>query len=146
MSALALPQLRSYEAYAPVVLRVVLGIIMAAHGWSKLSGGPGTGFASMLENQGLFAPVALAWLVTLVELVGGIALIVGLLTRISAVLISAVLVVAIILVKSDMGLIAQGGAGAELDLAILAGLIALVILGPGPLSVDQALGWTRESS
>ena len=78
---------------------------------------------------------------TFVELLGGILLIVGLFSRLTALLLTIDLVVAILLVKLNVGLIApQGsGAGAELDLALIAGLLVVLLAGPGKLSVDHTL-------
>jgi putative oxidoreductase len=84
--------------------------------------------------------------VTLVELIGGILLIVGLLSRLAALLLTVDLVVALLLVKVNVGLIApQGsGAGAELDLALIAGFLVILFAGPGKLSIDHALGLEPE--
>jgi putative oxidoreductase len=84
----------------------------------------------------------MGYVVTLVELVGGILLIVGLFSRLAALLLTIDLVVAILLVKVNVGLIAppQQGAGAELDLALIAGFLVILFAGPGSLSVDRALG------
>ncbi|MTV26478.1 DoxX family protein [Nitriliruptoraceae bacterium ZYF776] len=113
---------------------------MAAHGWDKLQGGV-DGFAEgALAGLGVPAPLVVAWLVTVVELGGGIALVLGVLTRLAAAANALVLVGAIALVKVDVGLIAEEGAGAELDLALLAGLVAVLLLGPGRPSVDHAVG------
>ena len=139
MNALSLPQLDRLRSYAPLVLRIALGVIMAAHGWSKLNGGPANFGNGMLAQAGIPAPVLFGWIVTLVELVGGLLLIVGLFTRLCALLIGAVMIVAILTVKAKMGLIVPGAAGAELDLAILAGVLALAFIGAGPLSLDRQL-------
>ncbi len=126
------------SGYASLVLRVVLGPIMAYHGYQKLDAGI-SGYAGSLDNLGVPAPEVMAWVVALVELLGGVALVLGLLTQLVALALGAVLLGAIVLVKVDVGVIAPmgGGPGAELDLAILAGLVAIVLLGPGPLSVDH---------
>ena len=124
-----------------MVVRVLVGVIMAAHGWQKLQGGP-SGFAQGLAGMGVPLPELMAYVVTFVELIGGVLLIVGFLARLAALLLTIDLVVAILLVKVNVGLIApQGsGAGAELDLALIAGLLVVLLAGPGRLSVDQALG------
>lgn len=144
MNALSLPFLHRLTPYAPVVIRVVVGVVMVAHGWQKLTDmGPAMFGSGMLEPNGIPAPTLVGWLVTWVELLGGIMLIVGLATRIAAGLISIVLLGAIVLVKVDLGLIAEMGAmlpGAELDLALLAGAFALMMMGPGRPSLDHALG------
>lgn len=141
MQILGLPFLRRFAGLAPLVLRVALGVIMAAHGYQKLTNGPTQGFAGMLGGMGMPAPEALAWFVTLVELVGGLALVVGLLTRIAAILNTGVMLVVIFMVKLGNGLLGGPGAsGFELELAIAAGMIALALTGPGWLSVDSMLG------
>jgi len=134
---------RGAEA-APVVIRLVVGVIMLAHGWQKLTVmGPGAFGEGMLAGLGVPAPVLTGYVVTFVELVGGAALVVGLGTRLAALPIALVLAGATVLVKVDLGLIAPEGApmpGAELDLALLAGLIVVALAGPGPFSVDRRLG------
>lgn len=123
---------------------MVIGIVMATHGWQKFTAmGPGNFGNGMLDPLGVPAPLAVAWIVTFIEVAGGILLIVGLFTRLSGALLGAVLIGATLLVKVDIGLIAPMGAdlpGAELDLALLAGLFGILVLGPGAPSVDHALG------
>jgi putative oxidoreductase len=84
----------------------------------------------------------MGYVVTLVELGGGILLILGLFSRLAALLLTIDLVVAILLVKVNVGLIAppQQGAGAELDLTLIAGFLVILFAGPGSLSLDRALG------
>jgi uncharacterized membrane protein YphA (DoxX/SURF4 family) len=85
---------------------------------------------------GLAAP-----LTALVEIVAGVALIVGLGTRVAATLLGLVLVGALLYVKTDRGVIStEPMPGAELDLALLAGLVALMAIGPGRPSIDAATG------
>ncbi len=88
----------------------------------------------------------MAYVVTFVELVGGALLIVGLLSRLSALLLTIDFVVAILLVKLNVGLIApQGsGAGAELDLALIAGFLVILLAGRDRFSLDYALGIDRD--
>lgn len=128
---------------APVVLRVVLGVVEAAHGWQKLTVmGPANFDGDMLAGLGIPAPVAFGYVVTFAELIGGLLLVVGLLTRIATLPLIVILAVATVTVKLDIGLIAGTGApmpGAELDLALLAGLVAVLLLGPGRPSLDHLL-------
>ncbi|CAN5882669.1 hypothetical protein BH23ACT2_BH23ACT2_26440 [soil metagenome] len=64
----------------------------------------------------------------------------GIGTRIAAALLSIVMIGAIIYVKQELGIISsQPMPGAELDLALLAGLVALIVIGPGRISLDQQL-------
>lgn len=143
MRALGLPPLHRLADLAPLALRLGLGIVFVVHGLSKLDGGPATGFGGMLTGLGVAAPALLAWLVTIAELVGGVLLLVGLLTRLATLPLIATMIGAILLVKADLGVIAAPEApmpGAELDIALLAGLVALLLIGPGRLSVDRMLG------
>jgi putative oxidoreductase len=140
MSGVIPSPLQRLAPFAPLVLRVGIGAVMAVHGLQKLTGGP-AGFAEgMLAGLGVPAPLVFAWIVTLIELVGGIALILGVVTRLAALLIAGVLVGAIALVKVNVGFVVMGAIGAELDVAVLVGALALVLLGPGRLSVDHAIG------
>lgn len=128
---------KQYSGYAALFLRLAIGIIFIAHGWQKFSFGI-PAIAGFFESIGL--PGFMAGLVASVELAGGILLILGLFTRYAALLLSAVMVVAIVKVKLAVGLIAPqtaGMPGMELDLAILAGNLALVVLGAQKLSIDN---------
>lgn len=139
------PPIQRLAPLAPVVLRVAVGGIMALHGWQKLVDiGPAIFGQSMIADIGLPVPELLGWAVTLTELVGGVLLVLGLLTRVSATLLAAVLIGAAILVKPDLGVIAPMGSmlpGAELDLALTAG--AVMLLGPGKPSLDHVMGIER---
>lgn len=133
--------------WAPTILRVTLGVIMAYHGYQKLTVMTPAGFGeNFLGGLGVPAPVFFGWVVTLVELVGGLALVVGAATRLAALANGLVLLGAILLVKVDVGLIAGqgGGAGMELDLALIALAIGVIALGPGRLSIDAATGVDAE--
>ncbi len=134
---------RGAVGYAPLVVRVLVGVIMVAHGWQKLQAGPSS-FGQTLAMLGVPFPILMAYVVTFVELIGGVLLIVGLLSRLAAVLLTIDLVVAILLVKVNIGLLSPpdgSGVGAELDLALIAGFLVILLGGPGRLSVDQALGY-----
>ena len=125
------------------MVRVLAGIIMFAHGLQKLQGGP-SGFGQGLAQLGVPLPELMAYVVTFVELIGGILLIVGLFSRVAALLLTIDLVVAILLVKVNIGLLSPpdgSGVGAELDLALIAGFLVVLLAGPGRLSVDQVLGY-----
>ena len=74
-------------------------------------------------------------------------LVAGLLTRVVALLLAIQMVFTTALVKLDVGLIGPmgGGAGAEIDLALWSGMVALVLLGPGLLAIDRLIGIERRS-
>lgn len=125
---------------APLVLRVILGWLFLWHGIDKFDTG-----ISMIEDMfrmwDVPAPGLAAPLTAVVEIVAGVMLIFGLGTRLAAMALVGVLVGALFFVKLDLGIISsEPMPGAELDLALLGGLIALIVLGPGRLSLDQQLG------
>lgn len=144
MHALSIPASHRLAPAAPVLLRLTVGTVMAVHGWQKLTArGPAMFGQSMVADLGLPAPVAIGWTVTAIELVGGLLLIAGLLTRVASLLLMGVLAGALLFVKLDTGLIAPMGAmlpGAELDLALIAGSLGVLLLGPGRPSLDHVLG------
>ncbi len=141
MRTLALSPMDRLAEFAPLVVRAIVGVIMAAHGLQKLLGGPAN-FGGILGQLGVPAPTLMAFVVTFVELVGGILLVVGLFSRLAALLLTINLVVAILLVKVGVGFLSpqSGGVGAELDLALIAGFLAVLFAGPGRISLDRALG------
>jgi putative oxidoreductase len=137
-------QLGRLAGLTPVVVRVIVGFMMFAHGVDKLSGGAAgiAGFGEFLSSAGLPAGLLLAWFVTLLELVGGAMLILGLLSRVIAGLMTVELLVAIALVTGANGLISgEQGVGYERDLAYIAGFLVVLLLGPGRPSLDHLLGF-----
>lgn len=141
MRTVAVSRLGHLADLAPLALRLGVGTVFAWHGWQKFTNDPAT-FATFLDSLGVPLPEVTAWLQTFAEGIGGLLLIVGALTRLTTLPLIGILVGAILLVKDEVGFIAPpgGGAGAELDVSLLAGLVALLFLGPGRLSVDAALG------
>lgn len=128
------------RSVAPLVLRVVIGGLFVWHGIDKFDGG-----ISMVEEMftmwGVPAPGLTAPLTAVVEIVAGLMLVIGVGTRIAAIALSGVSIGALIYVKQDLGIISsEPMPGAELDLALLAGLIAVIVLGPGRFSVDHQFG------
>jgi putative oxidoreductase len=130
---------------ALLALRVGVGVTMAWHGWQKLDGGV-SNFAGFVESVGLPAPTLLAWVVTILEFVGGLMIVAGLLTRVPALLIALQMIGTAFYVKASKlstGFIAAEGVGFELDVALLAGAFAIGVMGAGALSLDHALGIER---
>jgi putative oxidoreductase len=93
------------------------------------------GFANNLPNMGL--PVEMQIPLALAELVPGILIIVGVLSRLSASLISVVMLGAIFMVKGAKSITGQGGV--EIDLILLASVLVIMIVGPGRISIAQAI-------
>lgn len=118
-------------SYAPVPLRLVMGVIFSVAGYMKLIGIAGT--IDYFTKLGFPVPFVTAWFITLLELGGGIALILGLLVRYLGLIYTIEFIVAAFWVKLPM----QGYAAARLDLMLLAGAAALYFLGAGRWSIDS---------
>jgi putative oxidoreductase len=127
-----------------LVTRIALGGVMIAHGIQKafLSGFAGTqqGFAGM----GAPLPGLTAVLVTLLELVGGVAVVLGLATRVVALLYALTMVGAAVLVHLPNGFYAADG-GWELVGLLAIVSVALVVGGPGRLSLDHLVAERRRA-
>ena len=74
--------------WGPIFLRLALGTVFMAHGWAKLGSPLGTSGGFNIANWGWPYPVFWAWVVVLVETFGGLLIVVGLLTRVAALLIA----------------------------------------------------------
>lgn len=130
---------------ATLALRLAVGVVLAYHGWLKLS--DVSGFAGFVDSLGVPAPELMAYVVTYLEFLGGIALIVGLATRYVSALFVVEMLFTISLVKVDVGLIApEGGPGAELDILILAIALSFVLTGARKWSVDALLAGRRRET
>lgn len=127
---------------ALLVLRVVVGLGLAAHGAQKLFGwfgGPGlAGFANGLGSMGVKPARPWALVAALAEFCGGILVAVGLLTPIAGLAACGSMLSAIFLVHLGKGFFAAKG-GWELPLTMLAALFAISVAGPGVFSFDQIL-------
>ena len=126
-----------------LILRLVVGITMAAHGSQKLfgwfGGGGIAGTAPFMEQLG-FRPGRLhAALAGLSEAGGGLMLAAGLFTPLAAAMIVSVMLVATVTVHLAKGFFLQNG-GYEFNLALATGALALAFIGPGAMSLDAALG------
>jgi putative oxidoreductase len=127
-------------------LRLIVGFGFMEHGLAKLAKGPDA-FANILQAMGVPGAHFMAWSTILVEILGGLAVILGLFVTLASLPMAAVLLVAVFTVHlpygfSSIKLVAVTVAGAqfgppgyEVDLLYLACLAALVLGGPGPLAI-----------
>lgn len=124
------------ERWGPLPLRLVVGAVFLVHGAQKLFIIGPPGFAGFLGRLGVPAPLPAAWVVSIVEFVGGIALVLGLFTRWAAALLVVDIAVAIALVHFPSGFFLPRGY--EYPMTLLGANLALVLLGAGAASFDAA--------
>ena len=135
---------------APLPLRLVIGYGFLAHGWAKLSRGPAE-FAKLLDQIGAPLPDLTVWVSTLTEILGGLAILAGAFVAVVSVPLIVMMLVAMFTVHlrygfsaiNTIGLTAEGPQfgppGYEVNLLYIAGLLALILGGAGPLSIDGLL-------
>src|SRR5882724_8215563 len=139
--------------WAPLPLRLIIGYGFMAHGWAKLSRGP-AGFAKLLEQIGAPLPEVTAWVSTFIELLGGLAILAGAFVAAVSIPLIVMMLVAMLTVHlrygfsaiNTIGLTADGPQfgppGIEVNLLYIAGLLALILGGAGPFSIDRLLART----
>ena len=134
--------LQSNGGFAALALRVPVGLILAAHGAQKLFGWFGgyglEGTGQWLASIGLEPGYLMALLAGGAEFFGGLALVLGLLTRPAAVVAAFTMLVAIFAVHIGNGLF-MANIGYEYALTLFAATVALAIQGAGRFSVDNLL-------
>ncbi|HTV21744.1 MAG TPA: DoxX family protein [Polyangiaceae bacterium] len=143
------------RGWAVLPLRLLIGFGFAAHGWAKLQRGPDQ-FAVVLDALGVPGPHFTAWATTLLELLGGIALMLGAFVSALSLPLAIVMLTAMFGVHLRYGFssiklreITAAGAefgrpGYELNLLYLAGLLTLVLGGEGNASLGAWLRRRRE--
>jgi putative oxidoreductase len=143
--------------WAAVPLRLIVGYGFIAHGYAKVMNGPDH-FAASLHALGVPAANVMAWATIVVELVGGLAVLVGAWLPVVSVPLGMILLVAAITVHLPYGFSSIklravtaagpefGPPGYEVDLLYLAALATLILGGPGPLALDQLLKANRRRS
>ncbi len=135
-----LSSLNRLQPFGALVMRLVLGAIMIAHGYTKIiPKGALYGFTQFVGHLGL--PVWLGYVAAFTEFFGGMLLILGLLARVAALGMAIDMGVAVVKVHLHNGLTGHNGQGGfEFPLALFALSLMLFFTGAGLLSVDQAMG------
>jgi putative oxidoreductase len=138
--------------WGPTILRIGVGVVFFAHGAQKMwgwFGGPGlSGWLAFVDAMGF--PKVLAVLAALAEFFGGLGLILGFLTRLSAFGIFCVMAVAILKVHLKDGffmnwfLTQEKGHGIEYSLTLLLAATSLMLSGSGRLGLDKLI-WKRKA-
>jgi putative oxidoreductase len=121
-----------------LVMRVIIGVVFFLHGIMKFNMGINM-TAGFFQGANIPAPLLFAWIVTLLETFGGLALILGVATRIVSLLLIVTMIVSIfVVIHFAFPLISTGTmTGYELNLALIASLIPILILGPGRYSLAK---------
>ncbi|CAB3761069.1 DoxX family protein [Paraburkholderia solisilvae] len=137
--------------WAPLPLRLIVGYGFMAHGYAKIVKHP-EAFATILHALGVPAPHFMAWATIMIELLGGLAMLLGAFVPLISIPMAAVLLVATLTVHLQFGFTSIklmavtaagpqfGPPGYETDLLYLACLAALVVGGAGPFAVDGYIG------
>jgi putative oxidoreductase len=139
---------RYVDRWWPVPLRLIVGYGFIEHGYSKLIHGPER-FVAILHGLGVPAPEFMAWATIFVELLGGLAVLLGAFIPLASVPMALMLLVAMLTAHFQYGfssikILAVTSAGAqfgppgyEVDLLYLACLASLVLGGSGPFSIER---------
>lgn len=127
-----------------LILRIVVGLLFAAHGLQKLLGwfgGAGLqGTATMFDRGGLGPGRITAPLGGAAELAGGVSLALGFLTPLGSIAVLVMMAGAVVAVHARNGMWNQNG-GSEFPIVLGAVALALTLTGPGSSSIDHLAGW-----
>jgi putative oxidoreductase len=144
-----------WQRWVPIPIRMILGVGFMAHGWAKWSRGPAA-FAELLRQAHVPLPLANAWLVTLLEIFGGLALLMGAFVAIVSVPLILSMLGAMFTVNIKFGFSAVntigltpagpqlGPPGYEINLLYIACLVVLILAGAGPFSIDALRSRRRQ--
>jgi len=144
-------EISTRQAIAPLLLRLIIGPGFMAHGWAKISRGTG-GFEKLLRLEGVPLAHLNSVIAPYVELLGGLAILLGAFVVVTAIPLLLTMLVASVFVQADygfsavktIGLTAQGPQfgppGVEINLLYIAGLVSLMLTGAGMFSIDR---WRR---
>jgi putative oxidoreductase len=142
MKHLMIKLLRTDAGFAPLALRLPIGITFMAHGAQKLFGWFGgyglEGTGQWMASIGLTPGYLMALMAGSSEFFGGLLLIIGLLIRPTSAVLAFTMLMAIVTVHLDNGLFMSNN-GYEFGLALLAATVSLAISGAGKLSIDSMI-------
>jgi putative oxidoreductase len=122
-----------------------------AHGWAKLSNGTPAGFEKLLTQLGVLFPHLTAWVSSLIEVLGGLAIFSGFFVSLTAIPLICIMLVAMFTVNINYGFSSIktigltphgplfGPPGYEINLLYIAGLISLILTGAGIFSIDSVI-------
>ena len=137
--------MQTEEDVGMLLVRLALGVVIFPHGAQKLLGWfGGHGYAATMQGLGQMLPAAIVFLVIVIEFFGALGLILGLLGRVAALGVLAVMLGAIFTVHLPNGFFMnwsgqQAGEGYEYHILAAGMALAVLIKGSGSLSVDRAM-------
>ncbi len=144
-----------WRGLVPIPIRMILGVGFMVHGWAKWNRGP-SAFAELLKQAHVPLPLANAWLVTLLEIFGGLALLMGAFVAVVSIPLILSMLAAMFTVNIKYGFSAVntigltpegpqlGPPGYEINLLYIACLVAVILGGAGPLSIDALRNRRRQ--
>ena len=144
-----------WSRWVPIPIRMILGVGFMVHGWAKWNRGPAA-FAELLKQARVPLPVVNAWLVTMLEIFGGLALLIGAFVALVSIPLIFSMLGAMFTVNIKYGFSAVntigltpegpqfGPPGYEINLLYIGGLLALILGGAGPLSIDALRSRRRQ--
>ena len=131
----------------PLIIRITLAVVFIYHGYEKVFQGGHDGVSALMASKSAPYPTLLGWLAGCTEFFGGIAILIGLLSRLSALGLACVMYVAIATVHWPNGFkITNEGGGYEFCLVLLLAALAIFLGGPGGLSLDRIVFSRRKKT
>jgi putative oxidoreductase len=127
-----------------LVLRVMVGVVLLVHGVPKL-GNPG-GFVKSVAGLGVPLPEVAGILQIAGEVGLGVALLIGLFSRVAGVLVAVMMGLTWVVVHAPQGLLAKTGLSGESALLLGLAGVAIALLGGGSYSVDRLLAKVRQAA
>jgi putative oxidoreductase len=126
-----------FAKWGMVPLRIAVGLVFLMHGAQKLFVFGLGGTADIMGKLGLPLPMLCAMIVIVVELLGGLAILLGVFTRVAGALLAFEMLVAIIVARLSGGFFAPYGF--EFELTLLAASLTFALHGPGQMSLEEML-------
>jgi putative oxidoreductase len=131
-----------FAKWGMLPLRIVVGLVFLMHGAQKLFVFGVGGTADIMGKLGLPLPLLCAAIVIIVELLGGLAILLGMFTRVAGALLALEMFVAILVARWHGGFFAPYGY--EFELTLLGACLTFAFNGPGRMSLEEI--WHQSST